>query len=193
MNFDLERIRAELQGAVLLSPVSWPLAIAVLDDLLRDGAQPPLQEAGWAGLRTSWRPLIGEQLGMIAHLLQTSPHLRTASVASLLGRSGDLTVAFAAFAAFLDTIPGVTGEMIRKNRHRQEEVLRRWAKLCGGGFLGETRTQSEAAVTRLDYRRAQAELIKAEARRVAEQAERDRMLAAAEAARKEAEARGGYE
>jgi hypothetical protein len=190
MNFDLDRIRAELQGAVLLSPMSWPLAIAVLDDLLRDGAQPPLQEAGWAGLRTSWRPLIGEQVGMIAHLLQTSPHLRTASVASLLERGGDVAVAF---AAFLDTIPGVTGEMIRKNRHRQEELLRRWAELCGGGVLGETRAQSEAAVTRLDYRRAQAELGKAEARRAAEQAERDRLLAAAEAARKEAEARGGYE
>jgi len=190
MNFDIERVRAELQGAVLLSPVSWPLAIAVLDDLLRDGAQPPLQEAGWAGLQTPARPLIAEQLGMLAHLLQTSPHLRTASVASLLGRSGDLT---AAFAVFLDTIPGVTGEMIRKNRHRQEEVVRRWAQLCGGAFLGETRPQSEAAVTRLDYRRAQAELAKAEVRRAYKQAERDRLLAAAEAARKEAEARGGYE
>lgn len=188
MNFDLDRIRAELQGAVLLSPVSWPLAIAVLDDLLRDAAQRPLQEAGWAALQTPERPLITEQLGMLAHLLQTSAHLRTASVASLLERRGDV-----GFATFLDTIPGVTGEMIRKNRHRQDEVLRRWAQLCGADIQGETRPQSVDAIGRLDYRRAQAQLAQAEVRRAHKQAERDRMLAAAEAARKEAEARGGYE
>ncbi len=96
-----------------------------------------------------------------------------------------------AMEAFLDKIAPLTAEMIRANRFRQEEFVRRWAEAWGGAILGETPEASRQRADQLDYRRTMKEFTAAEAARKAEAERRAALLR--EAAEREAAARGWRE
>jgi hypothetical protein len=124
---------------------------------------------------------------MLAHFLGF-PALRAATVEALSASRramGDVLV-----EVFREIAP-LEAEMLRANAFRQEEALRTWARAVGGGIAGETAQQSAERLAKLDYKRTLAEYEAAEKARKVEQEKREKELA--EAAAREAEARGWRE
>ena len=81
--------------------------------------------------------------------------------------------------------------MIRSNGFRQEEFLRRWAEALEIQIDGEQAEQSARRLSQLDYRKTLADYEQAEKARAQEAARRAKALA--EAAQREADARGWRE
>lgn len=191
MAFDLTRLREQLQGALLVSPYPLDVAVAVVADTFRmAGAEPPEPPpfATWRSwTRGAGRKLAAEQLGMLAHLLVSSS-LREETVKALAASHGQASVVL---PGFLGKVPLLTAEMIRSNRFRQEEFLRRWVEAVGGAWKGETAARSAERLEELDFNRTEAEYRAADKARKKEAAERKKALE--EAARREADARGWRE
>lgn len=188
MAFDLIRIREELQAAPLPSPYPLELAVAVVTDCLRAGGAAPVAARTWrAWTARKDSPLLGEQLGMLAHLLAVTS-LRAESARALESRTLDPE---AALPPFFESVRPLTAEMIRANAFRQEEFLRKWIALVGGEVRGESARESRKRLEQLDYRKTLAEYDRAEKARLAEAERRAKLLE--EAARREADARGWRE
>lgn len=190
MPFDLTTIQKELTGRPLTSPIHHELAVAVISDVHRAGGTAPPSDLDWqAWKKAQSHALWVDQMGILAHFLQSSASLYEGATSA--ARRGPRPTA--AWLAFFEAIAPLTAELVRQNPHRQAELLRRYAELLSEPISGETAAESQAALERLDYRRALADLEHAEAQRKKEETERQRLLAEAEAQRKAAEARGGYE
>jgi len=188
VSVDLNGIRAELERAPLVSPYPVELARAVVSDMLRLARLVPPSRGAWEEwARARGRPLMNEQLGMLAHIL-ASTSLREAAVRTLRDRAigPEKTL-----PSFFDKVAPLTAEMIRANAFRQEEFLRRFVEWLGGEVQGESRKQMERRLEQLDYRKTLDEYARAEKAREAEAARRAKLLQ--EAAQREADARGWRE
>ncbi len=193
MAFDLVTIRAELVQAPLHAPLATELAIAVVNDVFRMGGAKPVTSEQWSDWLTAPKPpwpLVGEQLGMLAWVLSGSTALRTESAAALAPVAAKYD-AKTALEKFFAAVAPLTAEMIRANAFRQEEFLRNWIWAMGGVIAKETGEQSEKRRDELDYRKTLAEYERAEKARAEEAEQRAKELA--EAAAREAEARGWRE
>jgi hypothetical protein len=194
--WDLVTLAAELDQAPLASPLSEALAIAVIADVLRSGGVRPPSVAEWQALVAGARrgptvlrfDLRREQLGVVAHALQ-STSLGAATEAAL--RASPPTDPTAALEEFLGAVFPLTAEMIRSNRFRREEMLRRWASTWRAAIAGETAAASTERLGQIDYRKALVEYERAEKARVEEAAKRAEALRLAQEA--EAAARGWRE
>jgi hypothetical protein len=186
MPFDIERIRNEVLSSPLLSPYPPELAVAVVNDCFRSAGCAPIADDRWARWLARERSLAPEQISMLGYLLSVTS-MRDETV-PLLPRAKAPTKAM---EGFLNNISPLTAEMIRANRFRQEEFVRRWAEAWGGTILGETPEVSRQRADQLDYRRTMKEFAAAEAARKAEAERRAALLR--EAAEREAAARGWRE
>jgi hypothetical protein len=196
MAWDVAQLGTELEGAAIASPLAEELAVAVVSDVLRGGGVRPPSVAEWQKLvsgalkgETVLRvDLRREQLGILAHAL-SSTGLGAATEAALRARRpGDVA---AALEGFLGAIFPLTAEMIRSNRFRREEMLRRWAAAWQAAIAGESAAESARRLDQIDYRKALDEYQRAEKARVEEAARRAEALRAAQEA--EAAARGWRE
>jgi hypothetical protein len=184
--FDLGAIRDALAASPLASPYPFELSAAIVNDTLRMALARPPSKQEWTAWRRQRRKLWEEQLGMLAHALAVSS-LRQETVAALPPGFDALRE----LPGFFDQIEPLTAEMIRSNRFRQEEFLRRWIARVGGAVAGERARQSRQRLEQLDYRKTLAEYAKAQSARKAEAAKRAAALRAA--AEREAQARGWRE
>jgi len=186
MPFDLDRIRNEVQASPLLSPYPPELGAAIVNDCFRTAMCAPIPDDRWRAWIRREKSLVAEQVGMLGYLLSMTS-LRDDTLpllASVRDPAG-------AMEAFLEQVSPLTSEMIRANRFRQEEFLRRWVGAWGGAILGETKKESAQRAEQLDYRKTLEEFAAAEAARKAE-AQR-RATAIREAAERDAAARGWRE
>lgn len=186
MAFDLAAIRNALAASPLASPYSFELSAAIVNDTLRKALARPPNKKEWTAWRRKRHKLWLEQLGMLAHALAVTP-LRRETIAAIPPGFDALRE----LPEFFDHIEPLTAEMIRSNRFRQEEFLRRWIARVGGVVEGERAKQSRDRLSQLDYRKTLAEYKKAQAARKAEAAKRAAALRAA--AQREAQARGWRE
>ena len=186
MAFDLRAIRDALAASPLASPYPFELSAAIVNDTLRMALARPPAKKQWQAWRRERHKLWEEQLGMLAHALAVTS-LRQETVAAL-PPGFDAT---REIPGFFDQVEPLTAEMVRSNRFRQEEFLRRWISRVGGAIAGERAKQSRLRLEQLDYRKTLAEYEKAEASRKAEAAKRAKALRAA--AEREAQARGWRE
>ena len=186
MAFDLEAIRGELQGAPLASPYPFELSASIINDTFRMALVRPVSKKQWDGWKRKGHELWGEQVVMLAHAL-ASTSLRAETVRTL-SPSFDAAVGL---QRMFELIEPLTAEMIRSNRFRQEEFLRKWIACVGGQIAGEKARFSKQRVEQLDYRKTLAEYKKAEVARKKEAASRAKALR--EAAQREAQARGWRE
>jgi len=184
--FDLGAIRDALGAAPLASPYSFELSASIVNDTLRMALARPPGKKQWSAWRSQRHKLWEEQLGMLAHAMAVTP-LRQETVAALPPGFDALRE----LPGFFDEIEPLTAEMIRSNRFRQEEFLRRWIARVGGAIEGERAKQSRHRLEQLDYRKTLAEYKKAQKARKAEAASRAAALRAA--AEREAQARGWRE
>ncbi|MDY7232464.1 hypothetical protein [Hyalangium rubrum] len=187
MAFDLDQLREQLAAVPLVSPYSHDLAVAIICDTFRLGsARPPSLEQWQAFPQRFVSPLWREQVGMLAHVLASSS-LREETVRLLNPRFD----AMEALNRFFEILGPLTAEMVRSNKFRQEEFLRKWIFALGGEVKGERPKESLQRMNQLDYRKAMKDFEKAEAARKAEAQKREKMLQ--EAAQKAADARGWRE
>jgi hypothetical protein len=186
MAIDLGRVQKELQGAGVPRPLSFGVTVAVVSDTFRLAGLTPPRGEEWRSRLPSLK-LLPEQALYLAHaLLQTS--LRQQVVDELQGAKVDPAPAL---WAFFEAVAPLTGEMLRDNRFRQEEFLRRFVAACGGAVAGETPAASGKRLRQLDYRTTLAEYQKAEAARQKEAERRAQLLR--EAAQREEAAKGWRE
>jgi hypothetical protein len=185
MPFDLARILTEVEAAG--APPSYPaaLAAAVISDCIRRAGRVPPPAQDWHAWSRKPGPHWEEQLAAIAHLLNTTS-LRDATVEALSTRKKAPLL-----PPFFEAVAPISAEMVRTNPFRREEFLRRWIEWAGGRVLGETPAASAKRLEQLDYRKTLSEYAKADRARKAEAERRARLLA--EAAAKEAEAKGWRE
>lgn len=186
MAFDIDQIRRELEASPLLSPYPADLGAAIVNDCFRHAMCQPIPDDRWAKWTAKTKSLIPEQIGMLGYLLATTS-LRDETL-PLLPHVDDPAAAMEAFWA---AVAPLTAEMIRANRFRQEEFIRRWAEAWGGAIRGEQPEVSRQRVDQLDYRRTLKEFAAAEAARNAEAERRAALLK--QAAEREAAARGWRE
>jgi hypothetical protein len=146
----------------------------------------PMTREEWLSLKQKRSAAWEEQLVMLAHVLAVS-EARSETIAALPPGFD----ARRELPGFFDQIEPLTAEMIRSNRFRREEFLRRWVERVGGSIAGERARQSRQRLEQLDYRKTLAEYGKAQAARKAEAAKRAAALRAA--AEREAPARGWRE
>lgn len=184
--FDLSRVQSELLGAGVPRELPFEVGVAVVSDTFRLAGLAPPPAAHWQHQAKAHR-LLPEQLAFLVHLL-LSTSLREQAVKSLAG--SDLQPA-RAFEAFFEAVAPLTGEMLRTNRFRQEELLRRFVACLGGSVAGESAAQSSRKLEQLDYRKTLAEYQKAEASRAKEAERRAQLLR--EAAQREEYAKGWRE
>jgi len=184
--FDLAAIRDALAASPLASPYSFELSAAIVNDTLRMALARPPDKQEWTAWRLKGSRLWEEQLGMLAHLLAVTPARKETIAALPPGFDARREL-----PGFFDQIAPLTAEMIRSNRFRQEEFVRRWIDRVGGAVAGERAKQSRQRLEQLDYRKTLAEYEKAQAARKAEAASRAAALRAA--AEREAQARGWRE
>lgn len=187
MTFDPKRIAAEAAQSPLFSPIPADLAVAVVSDVFRAAGRAPPSDDDWARLTRDKHDLWEEQVAMLAYLLANTS-LRAASVEALQARAADATTCL---EYFFDAIRPLTGEMIRANAFRQEEVVRKWADALGGRIDGESPKESKKRMDQLDYRKALAEYERAEKVRAKEADKRAKALK--EAQEREAAARAWRE
>ena len=174
MAFDLPRIEKELAAAPLLSPYPRDLAVAVVNDRLRLAGQRPVPPAQWRAWAQQAGPRWPEQLGVLAHLLAATC-LGAETVATLRGGLDP-----AALPAFFQAVEPLTGELVRDNPFRREELVRRWIEAIHGRVAGESPKESARRLEQLDYRRTLAEYDRADKARLAEAKRRVEILAEAE-------------
>lgn len=186
MAFDLKAIARELQGAPLASPYPLDLSAAIINDTFRMALVRPVPKKQWDGWQQEKPVLWAEQMGMLAHTLAATS-LRAETVRAL-HPAFDAAVGL---QRMFELIEPLTAEMIRSNRFRQEEFLRKWISCVGGRVEGEKARESKQRMEQLDYRKTLAEYAKAEKARKSEAAARARLLR--EAAQREAQARGWRE
>jgi hypothetical protein len=187
MALDLKQMEKELLASPLQSPYSTPLAVAVVSDALRLGGLVPPLSGEWAPLQKAHAARLGEQVGVLAHLL-ASTSLRDTTVVAIHGAPRP---ALPALTAFFDLVEPLTAEMVRANAFRREEFVRKWLFVWGGEVAGETAEQMKKKMEQLDYRKTLAEYAKAETARKAEAEKRAAALKAAQEA--EAASRGWRE
>jgi hypothetical protein len=186
MAFDLGRVQKELLGAGVPRPLSFAVTVAVVSDTFRLAGLVPPGGEDWRQRRKALK-LLDQQALYLAHaLLQTS--LRQQVVDELQGATADPAPGL---WAFFEAVAPLTGEMLRDNRFRQEEFLRRLVAACGRAVSGESPAQSEKRLRQLDYRTTLAEYQKAEAARQKEAERRAQLLR--EAAQREEAAKGWRE
>jgi len=184
--FDLKGIVRELQAAPLASPYPLDLSAAIVNDTFRMALARPVPKKQWDGWQKEKPVRWAEQMGMLAHALAVTS-LRAETVRAL-HPGYDAAVGL---QRMFELIEPLTAEMIRSNRFRQEEFLRKWASCVGGRIEGEKARESKQRMEQLDYRKTLAEYAKAEKARKSEAAARAKMLR--EAAQREAQARGWRE
>jgi hypothetical protein len=184
--YDLGRIQSELQEAGVPPAFPLPVAIAIVSDTFRLAGLAPPRAPEWTK-RSAKRSLLAEQAAFLAHVL-VSTSLRAQCVEAL--RSSRVDPA-AALWSFFEAVAPLTGEMLRTNRFRQEELLRRFVACLGGSIAGERESQSKNKLDQLDYRKTLAEYERAEGVRKAEAEKRARLRREAE--EREAAARGWRE
>jgi hypothetical protein len=135
----LQRVLDEVRPMVWAVPLD--LGVAVVNDLFRLGGAEPVPRRTWlrwAERGQGW----AEQVAWLAHVM-----LGTSLRAWSIGR-----VRAERLQQFFDAIQPLTGEMLARNRFRQEELLRRWAEVCDARIEGETAEVSAARLDVLDYR-----------------------------------------
>jgi hypothetical protein len=184
--FDLSRVQSELAGAGVPRALPFEVAVAVVSDTFRLAGLVPPPAAHWQRQAKALR-LLSEQLGFLVHLL-LGTSLREQTKAGLTGSGLEPG---RALEAFFQAVAPLTGEMLRDNRFRQEEFLRRFVACLGGSVAGETVGQSRKKLEQLDYRKTLAEYQKAEAARQKEAERRAQLLR--EAAQREEYAKGWRE
>jgi hypothetical protein len=188
MAFDVPRIQAELAARPLHSPVPLDLAIAVVNDVLRDADTVVLVDEAWLAWQRRGEKLWPEQMGMLAHALSvTSMLAATIEAVHRLTEPRPLE----RLQGFFRAIAPLTAEMLRANAFRQEEMIRRWAEAWEAPIAAERPAQSARRLDQLDYRKALRELERAEQARKAEADRRERLLQ--EAREREAAARAWRE
>ncbi len=183
----LAQMEQEVTATPLVSPYSFDLSVAVISDAFRLGGRAPPPRSLWSQLQKAHPERLGEQVGMLAHLL-ASTSLRAAS-AEAIQTSKRKEVE--GIEEFFDQVEPLTAEMVRANAFRREEFVRKWLATWGGGIAGETAAQGAQRIASLDYRTTLAEYGKAEAARKAEAEKRAQLLR--EAQEREAAARGWRE
>lgn len=187
MRFDIPLLRKQLASVPITSPYSHELAVAIVCDTFRLANVRPPSRQDWTELeRRAPSPLWKEQVGMLAHVLAASS-LREVT-ASVLPKGANANAILQRF--FQDVAP-LTAEMVRSNAFRQEEFLRHWVRAVDGEVLHESPQASAKILDRLDYRKAQQELKRAEAARKKEAHRREELMREAE--KRAAEARGWRE
>ena len=185
MAFNITVIMEEVAAAPSMSPLPDAVARATLNEVFTEAGVEAVTPDRWAALTAEPGSLAPEQLRMLAWLMRASPTLRASSVDAIMSQ------AHLFLAPFLDAIEPITAEMIRANRFRQEEVLRRWASVVGTGIEFESRSKSRKRLTRLDYKKTLKEYTGADAK--AKAAEEARIKALEEARQREADSRGWRE
>ena len=186
MTFDLDQVRKELEASPLLAPYATELAVAILCDCFREAGVAPVAQRTIEAWLSAGKPLFEEQLCMLAWVLnETSVRAQTLALMKT-AKDGPARV-----EAFFAAVEPLTAEMIRANRFRQEEFLRRWVECWGGQMKGESSKQSKTRLEELDYRKTLEEYKRAERDRKKEEKRRAKMLREAEA--RETAARGWRE
>ena len=186
MSLNLETLQREIANAPLTSP--WPLnvAIAAVNDCFRLAGKAPVSGAEWIQWKDDFGPSWVDQIGTLAHFLaMTSLRQQTIEALSKVADRRN------ALPHFFRSIKPVTAEMMRSNRFRQEETLRKWAAFCRLPIEGETATAAKARMEELDYVKTLAEYKRAEAARKRDKERRRRLLEEAQA--RETAARGWRE
>jgi hypothetical protein len=186
MTCDLDRARKELEASPLLAPYPTELAVAIVCDCFRMAGAAPVPVRAFERWLSAGKPLFEEQLGMLAWILNVS--CLRAETGSLMRSANN---GRQRLDAFFDAIEPLTAEMIRANRFRQEEFLRRWIDCWGGGVRGESAEQSKTRLDELDYRKTLEEYKRAERDRKSEEKRRAQLLR--EAQERETAARGWRE
>jgi hypothetical protein len=186
MAYDLSRVRAELEGAGVQRALPFEVAIAVVNDTFRQAGLVPPRAAQWK----TWagkQPKLKEQAPFLAHAL-VATSLRAQTVEDLERARPDPSEAL---SAFFEALAMHTLDMLKGNRFRQEEFLRRWVACLAGSVAGESAAQSKKKLEQLDYRTTLADYRKTEAARAKEAERRAQLLR--EAAQREEYAKGWRE
>jgi hypothetical protein len=195
MALDLPAFEEQLAGAPLTSPYTFELAVAIVNDCFRLAVLRPPDRAAWDALVAA-HPAgrVMEQAGMLAHLV-ASTRLREETALALSASKSDRTGVTEHLSQFFAEIEPLTGEMIRSNIFRREELVRRWLSHWVppglAAVAGETIEQSAKRLEQLDYRATLQEYARAEKAREAEKTTRAKLLK--EAQEREAAARGWRE
>ncbi|MBM3271656.1 MAG: hypothetical protein FJZ01_28820 [Candidatus Sericytochromatia bacterium] len=153
-----QAVRAALDARPLLEPYPAPLAVARLNDFLREACALAVPDAMWDELATS--ETFAGQASALAHLLGATP-LGRATAAWL----GDLAVPrppAPAIRRFFELAGPLPGDLVLQNPLRLEEFVRKWAMAWQAEIAGETIEESAAVLARLDYGKLVAELAAAE-------------------------------
>ncbi|AKQ69777.1 hypothetical protein A176_006689 [Myxococcus hansupus] len=187
MAFDLRELQTQLDAAPFVSPYPHDLSLAIVCDTFRLAQVRPPSLADWTELEQRARsPLWREQVMMLAYVL-TSSSLGQ-ETARTLHKGQDATTLLQRF--FQDVAP-LTAEMVRSNAFRREEFLRKWVRAVDGEWKGESPKGSSSRLEQLDYRKAEAEMRRAEEARKLEADKRQQALREAE--QRAADARGWRE
>ena len=195
MALDLVQFEQELAGAPLTSPYTFELAIAIVDDCFRLAALGPPDRPAWDEMAAKHpKGRVEEQTGMLAHLIASTQLRQETGLALQKSRPG-LSAIATHLAQFFTEVEPITGEMIRSNVFRREELVRRWLSHwttpAGVSIAGETTEQSAKRLEQLDYRATLQEYDRAEKARQLEKDARAKILK--EAQEREAAARGWRE
>jgi hypothetical protein len=185
--FDVKRIMAEAQAAPPFAQLAMDVAIAIVDDCFRLAGRVPPKDDAWSKWTKKATANWPDQIQVLAWLLATTS-LREATVEAVRLVDADPKERL---EEFYDQIEPLTGEMLRTNAFRQEEMLRKWAVAWRAPIAGEQVMESAMRLERLDYRKALVEFERAEAVRRTEAEKRAKELA--EAAAREEAARGWRE
>lgn len=186
MSLNIEEMQLEIANAPLTSP--WPLdvAIAVVNDCFRLAGRHPVETGQWKQWQNELGPNWVDQISTLAHFLaMTTLRKKTVEALSQIADRRN------ALPHFFRSIKPLTAEMMRSNRFRQEETLRKWAAFCRLPIHGETATAAKARMEELDYGKTLAEYKRAEAARKRDKQRRQRLLK--EAQERAAAARGWRE
>jgi hypothetical protein len=186
MAYELARIHSELLEAGVPPAFPLPVAIAIVSDTFRLAGLAPPRATEWSR-RSSKLGHLAEQAAFLAHVL-ASTSLRAQAVDEIKATRVDPGPAL---WSFFEAVAPLTGEMLRTNRFRQEEFLRRFIASLGGSVAGESAGQSEKKLDQLDYRKTLAEFDKVGEARQKEAARRAQLLR--EAAQREEYAKGWRE
>ncbi len=182
MDCELEGLISEVEQAPLHSPFPLDVSIAIVSDCFRMASLEPVLEKDWQRWEEKTGTLWREQMGMLAHLL-TSTSLREVTVAALCEAADDRRPML---HRFFDQIEPLSAEMIRSNKFRREECIRRWLQWCGAGVSGESLQESQSRLDRLDYRKT------LEVYERAEKARKEEMKVRMEKARQQKAAARGW-
>ena len=169
----------DLLGSLIGPPLSPALSHAIVSDLFRMAGKLPPPDDAFA----QHTP----QMVLCAHVLIASA-LRPLTIAALRELPDP---AWMRLEDCFKAIEPLTLELVRDNRFRREELVRRWLATWGIPIDGETATVSQQRLDALDYRRTQREYAVAEQARREEAEQRRQQLEARR--RVEAESRGWRE